>query len=50
MKSVALESILRARLKMRTNEKILICQSGLRSYIGCRILEGNGFEAYNFSG
>ena len=27
-----------------------ICQSGLRSYIACRILEGNGFEAYNFSG
>lgn len=28
----------------------VICQSGLRSYIACRILEGNGFEAYNFSG
>ncbi len=27
-----------------------ICQSGLRSYIACRILEGQGFEAYNFSG
>ena len=27
-----------------------ICQSGLRSYIACRILEGNGYEAYNFSG
>lgn len=27
-----------------------ICQSGLRSYIAVRILEGNGFEAYNFSG
>jgi len=26
------------------------CQSGLRSYIACRILEGSGFEAYNFSG
>ncbi|MBQ3520468.1 MAG: FAD-dependent oxidoreductase, partial [Firmicutes bacterium] len=22
------------------------CQSGLRSYIGCRILEGNGFDCY----
>ncbi len=28
----------------------VICQSGLRSYIACRILEGNGFTAYNFSG
>ncbi|MBQ4265525.1 MAG: FAD-dependent oxidoreductase [Clostridia bacterium] len=28
----------------------VICQSGLRSYIACRILQGNGFEAYNFSG
>lgn len=28
----------------------IICQSGLRSYIAARILEGNGFEAYNFSG
>ena len=28
----------------------VICQSGLRSYIACRILAGHGFEAYNFSG
>ena len=28
----------------------VICQSGLRSYISCRILEGNGFTAYNFAG
>ena len=28
----------------------VICQSGLRSYIACRILSGNGFECYNFSG
>jgi len=28
----------------------VICQSGLRSYIATRILEGYGFEAYNFSG
>jgi len=27
-----------------------ICQSGLRSYIATRILEGYGFEAYNFAG
>ena len=28
----------------------VICQSGVRSYIATRILEGNGYEAYNFSG
>ena len=28
----------------------VICQSGLRSYIATRILEGNGFDAYNFAG
>ena len=28
----------------------VICQSGLRSYIGTRILEGYGYEAYNFAG
>ena len=28
----------------------VICQSGLRSYIACRILTGRGYEAYNFSG
>ena len=26
------------------------CQSGLRSYIACRILMQNGFDCYNFSG
>ncbi|MBR1972278.1 MAG: CoA-disulfide reductase [Oscillospiraceae bacterium] len=28
----------------------VICQSGLRSYIATRILEGYGFEAYNVAG
>ena len=28
----------------------VICQSGLRSYIACRILAGNGYNCYNFSG
>ena len=28
----------------------VICQSGLRSYIAARILAGNGFDSYNFSG
>ena len=43
---------LRERLDEIEEDKpvYVICQSGLRSYIACRILEGNGFEAYNFSG
>ena len=28
----------------------VICQSGLRSYIASRILEGSGWTAYNFAG
>ncbi len=28
----------------------VICQSGLRSYIACRILAQNGYDCYNFSG
>ena len=28
----------------------VICQSGLRSYIASRILSGNGYDSYNFSG
>ena len=28
----------------------VMCQSGLRSYIACRILAGNGYETYNFAG
>ena len=28
----------------------VMCQSGIRSYIACRILSANGFECYNFSG
>ena len=28
----------------------VICQSGLRSYIASRILEGSGYDAYNFAG
>ena len=28
----------------------VICQSGLRSYIACRILSQNGFDCYNYPG
>ena len=43
---------LRERLGELDKDKpvYVICQSGLRSYIACRILAGNGFECYNFSG
>lgn len=43
---------LRERLDEIEKEKTVyvICQSGLRSYIACRILNGHGIEAYNFSG
>ncbi len=43
---------LREKLGVIEKEKpvYVICQSGLRSYIACRILEGSGYEAYNFSG
>lgn len=34
----------------KTKPIYVICQSGLRSYIACRILTGNGFDAYNFAG
>ncbi|MBQ7874558.1 MAG: FAD-dependent oxidoreductase [Oscillospiraceae bacterium] len=43
---------LRNRLNEIEKEKpvYVICQSGLRSYIASRILEGNGYTAYNFAG
>jgi NADPH-dependent 2,4-dienoyl-CoA reductase/sulfur reductase-like enzyme/rhodanese-related sulfurtransferase len=33
-----------------TKELYVNCQSGLRSYLACRILTQNGFTCYNFSG
>lgn len=43
---------LRDRINELDAEKpvYVICQSGLRSYVACRILAGNGFDAYNFAG
>jgi NADPH-dependent 2,4-dienoyl-CoA reductase/sulfur reductase-like enzyme/rhodanese-related sulfurtransferase len=43
---------LRDRLGELDREKpaYLICQSGVRSYIASRILEGYGFESYSFAG
>lgn len=34
----------------KTKPVYVICQSGLRSYLVCRILAGNGFDIYNFAG
>ena len=34
----------------RTKPLYVMCQSGLRSYISCRILAQEGFDCYNFSG
>ena len=28
----------------------VLCESGVRSYIACRILTGHGYDAYNFAG
>lgn len=43
---------LRDRLSELTQGKpvYVTCQSGLRSYLACRILAQNGFDCYNFSG
>ena len=43
---------LRERMEELTKDKVLYvhCQSGLRSYLACRILMQNGYECYNVSG
>lgn len=43
---------LRARLGEVEKGKpvYVMCQSGLRSYLACRILTQNGYDCYNFSG
>ena len=43
---------LRERMEELDRSKMayVMCQSGLRSYLACRILSQNGFNCYNFSG
>lgn len=43
---------LRERLREldRTKPVYVMCQSGLRSYLACRILSQNGYDCYNFAG
>lgn len=43
---------LRERIQELPKDKpvYVMCQSGLRSYLACRILSQNGYDCYNFSG
>ena len=43
---------LRTRIAEIPKDKTIyvMCQSGIRSYIACRILSGNGYDCYNFAG
>lgn len=43
---------LRSRLNEVPGDKAVyvMCQSGIRSYIACRILTGRGYRCYNFAG
>ena len=43
---------LRERLEEidRSKPVYVMCQSGLRSYVACRLLSQHGFDCYNFSG
>ena len=44
--------ILRSRLSEipKGASVYVMCQSGIRSYIACRILAGHGYDSYNFAG
>lgn len=43
---------LRVRIDEIPRDKTIyvMCESGIRSYIACRILIGNGYDCYNFAG
>ncbi|MEA4831950.1 MAG: FAD-dependent oxidoreductase [Oscillospiraceae bacterium] len=44
--------VLRSKLDQISKDKPVFvhCHSGLRSYIACRILSGNGYDCYNLAG
>ena len=44
------KAIVKKAIIDKTKPIYVICQSGLRSYIACRILASEGFDCYNFSG
>ncbi|HKM32147.1 MAG TPA: rhodanese-like domain-containing protein, partial [Oscillospiraceae bacterium] len=48
---ITLDSLRENLDKIPTDKPVYIhCHSGLRSYIACRVLAGNGFECYNLAG
>ncbi|MEM1484235.1 FAD-dependent oxidoreductase [Oscillospiraceae bacterium PP1C4] len=48
---IPLDSLREHLDKLDKNKPVYVnCQSGLRSYIACRILSQNGFDCYNLSG
>ncbi|MFI3142202.1 MAG: FAD-dependent oxidoreductase [Clostridia bacterium] len=49
--NIAVDSLRENLHELDKSKPIYVCcQSGLRSYIACRILAQNGFDAYNFAG
>lgn len=49
--NIPLDNLRNRISELDKSKKIYVmCQSGLRSYLACRILIQNGFDAYNFSG
>jgi len=48
---IPLDSLRERMGEIPTGKPVYVhCHSGLRSYIACRILAGNGFECYNLAG
>ena len=48
---IPLDSLRKRLGEIPTGKPVYVhCHSGLRSYIACRILAGNGFECYNLAG
>lgn len=50
-KNIPLDDLREHIDELEKNKKIyVLCQSGLRSYLACRILKQHGFDVYNFTG
>ena len=50
MKALVIKGVKEIGMIEKEKPVYVICQSGLRSYISTRILAGNGYDVYNFSG
>lgn len=49
--NIPLDSLRGSLDRLPTDKPVYVhCHSGLRSYIACRILTGNGYECYNLAG